>query len=266
MTAALAPADAIAAAQRELYEQLRDLVASGPTDDLLDRVRKLTQSVGRKIARARRAVAQKPEPKPEPAPKVSAARVPTTPPRPQSKPPEPGPMKRNASPAPNDAQRRPTGRKAAVQETGGQAAARDTAPAAVKSFVGQHRRVLWLVVAAAVLTLIVLSLTACSSAEAGEPVPATTSAEPDPLAEMRAEKADAVAACEEFVKGYLKAPATATFADVEASAIGDGHTWEVLGGVDSENSYGALVRSTFSCTTERSSSTDEWTPVDVWVY
>lgn len=68
--AVLDPAAAIAAAHQELRDQLRDLVDGCPADELLDRVRQLTQRVGRKISRARKAA------KPEPA----VAPQPTTPP------------------------------------------------------------------------------------------------------------------------------------------------------------------------------------------
>lgn len=55
---------------------------------------------------------------------------------------------------------------------------------------------------------------------------------------------EAIAQCEGRVEDLLKAPATAQF---DSSASGGG-PWIVVGAVDSENSFGALVRSTYQCT------------------
>lgn len=69
------------------------------------------------------------------------------------------------------------------------------------------------------------------------------------------EERDAQRACEEqFVPARLKAPATAKFSGVSVS--GSGGTYAVTGSVDSQNSFGALIRSTFSCTVH--SSGDKW--------
>ena len=56
---------------------------------------------------------------------------------------------------------------------------------------------------------------------------------------------EAIAQCEARIENLLKAPATADF---ETSASGSGSTWTVTGSVDAENSFGALIRSTFQCT------------------
>lgn len=53
-------------------------------------------------------------------------------------------------------------------------------------------------------------------------------------------------ACQEAVRDQLKAPATAEFQDVTVSAAGAG-AWRVDGAVDSENSFGAQIRTSFSC-------------------
>lgn len=57
-------------------------------------------------------------------------------------------------------------------------------------------------------------------------------------------KYEAIARCEERVKALLKAPATAEF-DTDARGSG---TWTVSGTVDSENSFGAMLRTHFQCT------------------
>lgn len=54
---------------------------------------------------------------------------------------------------------------------------------------------------------------------------------------------EAIAQCEAAIKDRLKAPSTAKF---ESSATGD-VTWTVIGTVDAENSFGAMVRSSFQC-------------------
>lgn len=57
-------------------------------------------------------------------------------------------------------------------------------------------------------------------------------------------KYEAIAQCEERVKQLLKAPSTAEFT-TDASG---GGAWTVTGTVDSENSFGAMLRSNFQCT------------------
>lgn len=53
-------------------------------------------------------------------------------------------------------------------------------------------------------------------------------------------------ACKKFVKDDLKAPSTASFADHTVSQ--DATTYTVTGGVDAENSFGAKIRNTYTCT------------------
>jgi hypothetical protein len=55
-------------------------------------------------------------------------------------------------------------------------------------------------------------------------------------------------ACKEAVEADLKAPGTAEWVDVELADAGE--TTKVTGKVDAENSYGAKVRGTFSCTVD----------------
>lgn len=67
---------------------------------------------------------------------------------------------------------------------------------------------------------------------------------------------DAKRACQErFIPDRLKAPATAKYADVTVSVAAEEYT--VAGSVDSQNSFGALVRSSFTCVIH--SSGDQWT-------
>lgn len=53
--------------------------------------------------------------------------------------------------------------------------------------------------------------------------------------------------CETYIKTLLQAPSTAKFSGETATDNGDG-TWSVTGSVDSENGFGAKLRSTWSCT------------------
>lgn len=54
---------------------------------------------------------------------------------------------------------------------------------------------------------------------------------------------EAIAQCEAAIKEKLKAPSTAEF---ESTATGGG-TWTVVGTVDAENSFGAMLRSSYQC-------------------
>ncbi len=56
--------------------------------------------------------------------------------------------------------------------------------------------------------------------------------------------------CEIYVKRELKTPAKAEFAsrrDLEITGSGNG-PWTVIGYVDSQNSFGAMLRSNYKCT------------------
>jgi len=69
---------------------------------------------------------------------------------------------------------------------------------------------------------------------------------------------EAVSQCESRIEGMLKSPATARF---DSKATGSG-TWTVNGTVDSENSFGATVRSSYQCTVvingDRATTTVNW--------
>lgn len=67
--------------------------------------------------------------------------------------------------------------------------------------------------------------------------------------------------CEQFVENRLKSPGSADFSDTEA-ATGSGDVWTVSGAVDSENSFGGLVRNTYVCEV-RHTTGENWTLVDL---
>lgn len=57
---------------------------------------------------------------------------------------------------------------------------------------------------------------------------------------------DAQVACKDAVKERLKAPATAKFTNVNHVSAGE-EAWTVTGDVDSENSFGANLRTSWKC-------------------
>lgn len=58
-------------------------------------------------------------------------------------------------------------------------------------------------------------------------------------------KSLAFKAVKEYVTNNLKAPSTAKFIDDDATFIRDGKKWSYTGKVDSQNSFGAMIRSTY---------------------
>lgn len=72
----------------------------------------------------------------------------------------------------------------------------------------------------------------------------------------------AITACREFVTRELKAPATAKFPRDREMAVSGTNPFTVASSVDSQNSFGALIRSSFVCTVSRLPSGD-WRADDV---
>jgi len=75
---------------------------------------------------------------------------------------------------------------------------------------------------------------------------------------------EARAMCETFVKRQLKAPATAKFSDESSAKVSDVE-YTAGGSVDSQNSFGALLRSTFACDLTYDAAKQEWTSKSVSV-
>lgn len=66
----------------------------------------------------------------------------------------------------------------------------------------------------------------------------------------------AIAACETFVQNGLTSPGSAHFhTPFSYSGSGDG-PWLINASVDSQNGFGALVRTLYTCTVTRDSSGD----------
>jgi len=68
--------------------------------------------------------------------------------------------------------------------------------------------------------------------------------DPDPVADDNSIGAEI--ACEEFIGRRLKAPATAKYTHQQAEK--SGARYVVSGTVDSENSFGAMIRNHYTCT------------------
>lgn len=77
---------------------------------------------------------------------------------------------------------------------------------------------------------------------------------PDPVSADRA--IDAQIMCERFVEKQLKSPASAEFRPERTTK--DGAKYTVIGTVDSQNSFGAMLRSDYVCTV-RDEGTGTWT-------
>lgn len=54
--------------------------------------------------------------------------------------------------------------------------------------------------------------------------------------------------CEKYVRASLKAPSTADFGDKQTVSLGD-DSFQVVGQVDAQNSFGAMIRNTYTCKT-----------------
>lgn len=73
------------------------------------------------------------------------------------------------------------------------------------------------------------------------------------------ESAGAYIACEDFVEDLLKAPSTADFSGYFGSSVSQtGNRYTVRGTVDAENSFGAAIRSNFTCTVRYVEPTDDF--------
>lgn len=97
-----------------------------------------------------------------------------------------------------------------------------TADAKTMNQDSKNRLVAGIAVAAVIVVVLIAALTANS--EPGE--------------------SDARSECEAYVDARLKAPATA---DYNLVASQDGEQWTVIGTVDSENGFGAKIRSDVTC-------------------
>lgn len=96
-----------------------------------------------------------------------------------------------------------------------------------------------------VLSLVIGGIMSSCVANAGKVDPATLG-----------DGAHAKVACRGMVQDKLKAPSTANFSGEGAS--GSGNSWTVTGSVDSQNSFGAQIRSSYTCSLTYSPSDHQW--------
>lgn len=118
--------------------------------------------------------------------------------------------------------------------------------------------------------LISLGLTLCSvsggSSDASSSPCANSCAGDDGVPPLKATEAFDI--CKQYVSDRLKSPSGATWRDPYGSQVtytgsGDG-PWTVNASVDSENSFGAKLRSTYTCTVKHESG-DTWSLVNLTV-
>lgn len=94
----------------------------------------------------------------------------------------------------------------------------------------------------------IATLTACGGGDGDSTAAEKTSSERKPPLAQEERNQVAYEECVEGATDLLKAPATAQFADLDETTISNtGPNYTVAGEVDSENSFGALIRNSFSC-------------------
>lgn len=75
--------------------------------------------------------------------------------------------------------------------------------------------------------------------------PSGSSSKPD-RASIVGDAIGAQVVCQQFVEDRLKSPSTADFSDEDARHV-HGKRWQVIGSVDSENGFGAMIRNDYRC-------------------
>ena len=76
----------------------------------------------------------------------------------------------------------------------------------------------------------------------------------------------AIAYCHQFVEDQLKSPDSAdfpSFPEHEVTTITEGQEWSVSSYVDAENSFGASLRTDWTCDISYDESTETWTLEDL---
>lgn len=76
-------------------------------------------------------------------------------------------------------------------------------------------------------------------------------------------RAGAFLACKQFVTKRLRAPATAKFTNSSEAVVNllSDNEWAVASHVDSQNGFGAMIRSTFTCTVKPEG--DNWRLIEI---
>lgn len=107
-------------------------------------------------------------------------------------------------------------------------------------------------IAILVLVALVVGLMIIGSLTQGTPTPAA----PD--------RVGAFLVCKQFVTERLRAPTTAKFPNSSDAAVNlvSGGEWTVASHVDSQNGFGAMIRSSFTCTVKPVEG-DKWRLVEI---
>ena len=82
------------------------------------------------------------------------------------------------------------------------------------------------------------------------------------------DRSDACFMSQRFVRQNLKAPTTATFPSwtpENCNATQSSGTWKVRSYVDSQNGFGAMIRSDYGVEMRYNPSSDTWTLVDIMI-
>jgi hypothetical protein len=103
-----------------------------------------------------------------------------------------------------------------------------------------------------------VGLVLCGGCIAGAVAIFSGAGDDDPVADDNSAAAEIM--CEGFIADRLRAPATAEFPAPETRKAGREYT--VVGAVDSENGFGAMIRTGYVCTV-RDEDDDSWTLVDL---
>ncbi|MFW6121310.1 MAG: hypothetical protein ACOC80_10500 [Petrotogales bacterium] len=108
--------------------------------------------------------------------------------------------------------------------------------------------------AIAIFIIIVFSVTMCNIKCDNE-----SSDKPDRI--------EAFLISQQFVENYLKAPGSVEWPSITDNKVRinniDDNIWEVYSYVDSENSFGALIRTIYFCKIQYNKDKDNWTLLEI---
>ncbi len=88
------------------------------------------------------------------------------------------------------------------------------------------------------------------------------------LSPNRATRSDACSMSQTFVSRSLKAPATAVYpawTEANCQATHEGDVWTVVSYVDSQNGFGAMIRSDYGVEMRHHPDDDSWTLLDITI-
>jgi|UniRef100_A0A914DHF5 hypothetical protein len=101
------------------------------------------------------------------------------------------------------------------------------------------------------LAALTVTLAGCSTTPPSTPVSAA------PATPERTNSDIAIEGCEKLITQRLKAPATASFHTTATPPGDNAGPWILNGTVDSDNSFGAYIRTTFTCSAKLDPSTNQ---------